>query len=61
MKLEVTTYGNPEAQTLLIQMVDDHDLEGIEKEVAAGTATFRPGRPLRSSAMRISEMGRGRR
>lgn len=34
MKLEVTTYGNPEAQTLLIQMVDDHDLEGIEKEVA---------------------------
>lgn len=28
------TYGNPEAKTVLIQMVDDHDLEGIESEVA---------------------------
>ena len=30
----VSTYGNPEADTLLIQMVDDHDLEGMESEVA---------------------------
>ena len=29
----VQTYGNPDAGTLLIQMVDDHDLEVIESEV----------------------------
>ena len=29
-----STYGNPDANTVLIQMVDDHDLEGIESEVA---------------------------
>ena len=28
------TYGNPEAKTVLIQMVDEHDLEGMESEVA---------------------------
>ena len=28
------TYGNSEAPVVLIQMVDDHDLEGIESEVA---------------------------
>ena len=28
------TYGNPEAKTVLIQMVDDYDLEGMESEVA---------------------------
>ena len=28
------TYGNPEAKTVLIQMVDDHDLAGMESEVA---------------------------
>ena len=28
------TYGNPDAKTVLIQMVDDHDLEGMESEVA---------------------------
>ncbi len=27
-------FGNPEANIVLIQMVDDHDLEGIEREVA---------------------------
>lgn len=27
-------YGDPDASTVLIQMVDDHDLEGIESEVA---------------------------
>ena len=30
----VSTYGNPEADTLLIQMVDDYDMEGMEKEVS---------------------------
>ena len=30
----VQTYGDPEADLLLIQMVDDHDLEVIESEVA---------------------------
>lgn len=29
------TNGNPDAKTVLIQMVDDHDLEGMESEVAA--------------------------
>lgn len=28
------TYGNPDADIVLIQMVDDHDLEGVESEVA---------------------------
>ena len=28
------TYGNPKAKTVLIQMVDDHDLAGMESEVA---------------------------
>lgn len=26
------TYGNPDADTVLIQMIDDHDLKGIETE-----------------------------
>ncbi len=30
----ITTYGNPSASIVLIQMVDDHDLEGMESEVA---------------------------
>ena len=30
MAFEVLTYGDPAADTLLIQMVDDHDLEVIE-------------------------------
>ena len=30
----VFTYGNPEAETWLVQMVDDHDLEVIESEVS---------------------------
>ena len=28
------SYGDPDAPTVLIQMVDDHDLEGMESEVA---------------------------
>lgn len=31
----VTVYGNPDAPVVLLQMVDDHDLEGIKTEVAA--------------------------
>lgn len=31
--MKTYTYGNPDADILLVQMVDDHDLEGIEKEV----------------------------
>ena len=30
----MTTYGNADAPIVLIQMVDDHDLEGIESEAA---------------------------
>ncbi len=31
---QTTTYGKEDAKTVLIQMVDDHDLEEIESEVA---------------------------
>ena len=31
---KIYTYGDPEAENILIQMVDDHDLEGIEQEVS---------------------------
>ena len=34
MCFQVFTYGDPSAETLLLQMVDDHDLEGIESEAA---------------------------
>lgn len=34
MNFEIKTYGELTADTLLIQMVDDHDLEVIEKEAA---------------------------
>ena len=30
----ITEYGDPGAENVLIQMVDDHDLEGIESEAA---------------------------
>ena len=35
MSFHVETFGNPDADILLIQMVDDHDLEGMEQEVSA--------------------------
>lgn len=34
MNFEVLSYGNPEADTLLVQPVDDHDLQVIENEVS---------------------------
>ena len=34
MNFEINTYGDLSSDTLLIQMVDDHDLEVIEKEAA---------------------------
>ena len=34
MSFEVLRYGQPDADTLLFQMVDDHDLEVIEQEVS---------------------------
>lgn len=30
----MNVYGNPDAKTVLIQMIDDHDHEGMESEVA---------------------------
>ena len=30
----ITAYGTPEASAVLIQMVDEHDLEGLESETA---------------------------
>ncbi|WP_432647060.1 esterase [Mitsuokella sp.] len=32
--MKLYKYGNPEAERILIQMVDDHDLAGIEQEIA---------------------------
>ena len=34
-KMHIQEYGDPKASIVLIQMVDDHDLELMEKEVAA--------------------------
>ena len=34
MSFEITTYGNTDADTFLLQMVDDHDLEFIESEIS---------------------------
>ena len=31
--MNASKYGNPDAGTVLIQMIDDHDLKGIENEV----------------------------
>ena len=32
--MTITRYGDPDASTVLLQMVDDHDLNGIENEVS---------------------------
>ena len=37
--MHIQEYGDPKASIVLIQMVDDHDLELMEKEVAAIEAT----------------------
>ena len=34
MSFEITTYGNTDSDTFLLQMVDDHDLEFIESEIS---------------------------
>ena len=34
MGLETVVYGNPEAETLLVQMTDSHEMEGIEREIS---------------------------
>lgn len=34
MNFKICTYGSPEADRLLIQMVDDHDMSVIEQEIA---------------------------
>ena len=33
--MDIYEYGNPDSSTVLLQMVDDHDLAVIENEVAA--------------------------
>ena len=33
--MDIYEYGNPDSSTILLQMVDDHDLAVIENEVAA--------------------------
>lgn len=32
--MEIYTYGNPDAERWLFQMVDEHDMEGMEQEVS---------------------------
>ena len=34
VKMEISEFGNPQSDIVLIQPVDDHDLEGIENEFA---------------------------
>ncbi|MBQ9060503.1 MAG: esterase, partial [Firmicutes bacterium] len=34
MKLEVFTFADPGADTLLVQMADEHDLEWMESEIS---------------------------
>ena len=34
MNFEIFTFGNPDADTLLLQMTDDHDMEVMEQEVS---------------------------
>ena len=34
MRFEIQTYGDLKSNILLVQMVDDHDLEVIDKEVS---------------------------
>ena len=34
MDFRISSYGEPDADIILFQMVDDHDLEGIDREIA---------------------------
>ena len=47
---EIFSYGDPEAEDVLIQMTDEHEREGLERE-AAHIRTLAPGRPFRLIAV----------
>ena len=49
-------YGNPDSSTVLIQMVDDHDLSVIEKEV--NTIAERAGDDFHLVALKIDDWNR---
>ena len=35
MNFKSYIYGNKEADTILLQMVDEHELDGIDREIAS--------------------------
>ena len=57
MKFEVLTFGDLEADTLLIQMVDDHDLEGIGKEISS-IRELTGGQSFCLKAIRVNDWNR---
>ena len=52
----ITRYGNPDAGTVLIQMVDEHEMEGLEGEIAE--IQKRTDRPFSLLAVRIKNWNR---
>lgn len=54
--MNVYEYGDPSARTVLIQMVDEHDLEGIEREVKA--LAEKAGEGFRLIALKVSDWNR---
>ncbi len=54
MTFETLTYGNPAAEWLLIQPVDEHDLAGIEQEIA-GIREMNGGRDFCLIAVKVKD------
>ena len=52
----ITRYGNPDAGTVLIQMVEEHELEGLESEIAE--IRKRTDRPFSLLAFRVRNWNR---
>jgi hypothetical protein len=53
VKMKTYEFGNPDSDIVLIQPVDDHDLEGIEKEFTAIVGSC--NRSIRLIAVRIDD------
>ena len=51
--MEIYEYGNPDANVILIQMVDDHDMEGIENEVALIKESTPSSKDFRLIALKV--------
>ena len=54
--MDIYEYGNPDSSTVLLQMVDDHDLAVIENEVAAVRKTADDFRLLAVAFSKITFM-----